>query len=126
MKRFWIGVGLLVFFLAAGSFLTMGFGRIHGPLAETLEEASALAREDRWQEACTLSEEAREIWEQWRNVTAAVADHAPLEEMDALFSQLECYKELGWEGAFSCACMELAQMARAMQESQQLTWWTLL
>ena len=126
MKRFQIGIGLLVFFLLAGAYLTWGFGRIHGPLADDMEAASALARENRWQEACAMAEQAAQKWDRWRNLTAAVADHAPLEEMDALFYQLACYKELGWEGAFSCACMELAQMARAMQESQQLTWWTLL
>lgn len=126
MKRIWIGFVLLILLLGTGIALTWSFDRIHTPLADTLEQASQLASRQQWAEACSLVQQAREKWERCRNFTAAVADHEPLEEMDALFYQLDCYKELGWESAFACACMELAQMARAMQESQQLTWWTLL
>lgn len=126
MKRLWLGVGILVLFLLAGILLTFSFCRIHAPLAQTLENASQMALSGNWESACAKARTAKLRWEQYRNFTAAVADHAPLEEMDALFSQLEIYISLSWQGEFAVLCMQLSQMAAAMEESQQLTWWTLL
>lgn len=126
MKRLWIGVGLLVFFLAVGTLLTFSFHRIHGPLAETLDAASEQALSGNWEQAISLAEKAREQWEQYRSFTAAIADHAPLEEMDALFSQLEVYRSLHWDAEFAAICAQLSCMAAAMEESQALTWWTML
>ena len=126
MKRLWLGVGILLLFLALGILLTFSFSRIHAPLAQTLEDASRLALSGNWETACAEAKEARSRWERYRNFTAAVADHAPLEEMDALFSQLDIYISLSWQGEFAALCTQLSQMAAAMEESQQLTWWTLL
>ena len=126
MKRLYIGVGLLVFFLIAGILLTFCFCRIHRPLAETLEEASRQALAGNWENAISLTETARERWETYRNFTAAVADHEPLEEMDTLFSQLEIYGKHRLNVEFASICTCLSQMAAAMEESQALTWWTML
>ena len=126
MKRIWLGIGFLVVFLLAGWLLTLSFHRIHAPLATVLEEASKEALAGNWEDACAAADEARQYWDKYRNLTAAVADHAPLEEMDALFSQLDIYIKLNWQGDFAALCMQLSQMAAAMDESQALTWWTLL
>ena len=126
MKRIWLGVGLLLVFLVAGWLLTYSFHRIHRPLATVLEQASQEALADNWERACASAADARQHWDKYRNFTAAVADHAPLEEMDALFSQLEVYITLNWQGEFAALCTYLSQMAAAMEESQALTWWTLL
>ncbi len=126
MKRLYIGIGLLLFFLMAGILLTFCFCRIHAPLAETLEEASREALNGDWENAISLAESARERWETYRNFTAAVADHEPLEEMDTLFSLLEIYKKLRLNVEFADLCTRLSQMAAAMEESQAFTWWTLL
>ena len=126
MKRLWIGVVLLALFLVLGILLTFSFCRIHAPLAQTLEDASRHALSGDWERACASARDAKERWEKYRNFTAAVADHAPLEEMDALFSQLDIYMSLSWKGEFATLCSQLSQMAAAMEESQALTWWTLL
>lgn len=126
MKRLWIGVGLLVFFLVMGILLTLSFHRIHAPLSQTLDTASQEAIAGNWETAQSLAATARDRWEKYRKFTAAVADHEPLEEMDALFDQLEHYAVLGWEGEFAALCTQLSSMAAAMEESQALTWWTLL
>ncbi len=126
MKRVWFGAGLLLFFLVAGILLTLCFHRIHAPLAQTLEDASHQAVFGDWEQAVALSEEAQSRWESYRNFTAAIADHEPLEEMDGLFDQMELYAKLGWKEQFASLCIQLSQMAAAMDESQQLTWWTLL
>ena len=126
MKRIWLGVSLLLVFLVAGCLLTYSFHRVHAPLAAVLEEASEQALAGNWERACTSAADARQRWDKYRNLTAAVADHAPLEEMDALFSQVEIYVRLNWQGEFAALCMQLSQMAAAMEESQALTWWTFL
>ncbi len=126
MKRLYIGITLLLFFLIAGILLTYSFCRIHAPLAKTLEDASQQAIDGDWKNAISLAESARERWETYRNFTAAVADHAPLEEMDTLFSQLEIYGKLRLSVEFADICTRLSQMAAAMEESQALTWWTML
>ena len=126
MKRLWIGVALLTFFLVAGIMLTLSFHRIHAPLSDTLKEASQAAMAGSWEKAQSLAQTARDRWEKYRKFTAAVADHEPLEEMDALFSQLEYYAALDWTGEFAALCTQLSSMAAAMEESQALTWWTLL
>lgn len=126
MKRFWIGVGLMLFFLVLGILLTLSFQRIHAPLAQTLERASQQAIAGDWDMAKSLAQDARQRWDKYRNFTAAVADHEPMEEMEGLFFQLEVYKALARKGEFAAICIQLSQMASAMDESQKLTWWTLL
>lgn len=126
MKRLYIGIAILLFFLISGLFLTCSFGRIHAPLAQTLENASQAAIAGNWENAVCLADSAKTRWETYRNFTAAVADHEPLEEMDTLFSQLEIYEKLRLNVEFAGICTRLSQMAAAMEESQKLTWWTLL
>ena len=126
MKRFYIGITLLLLFLISGILLTCAFSRIHAPLAKTLENASQAAVSGQWETAISLADAARTRWETCRNFTAAVADHEPLEEMDALFAQLEVYKNMGLNVEFAAICTRLSQMAAAMEESQALTWWTML
>ena len=124
--HFRFGVILLLILLVAGIAVTCLFRHIHAPLSQALQEASDYALTEDWENANSLAQSAREQWERWRNFTAAVADHAPLEEMEALFSQLEIYRALQLHGEFAAVCAQLAQMAAAMEESQVLAWWTML
>ena len=126
MKRLWIGVGILLFFLAAGIAVTVCFHHIHTPIQQTLEDASQKALAGQWEEAVALSQNARQRWERFRHFVAATADHEPLEEMDDLFSQLEICRAQRWEAEFAVLCARLAQMAAAMEESHAFAWWTLL
>ena len=126
MKHFWLGTGILLFFLIAGLLLTFAFCRIHEPLSETLDDAAQAALAGDWKKAVFFADTATSKWEKYRSFTAAVADHAPLEEMDAAFAILETYMELGWWGEFAALCAQLSQMACAMAESQAFVWWNLL
>ena len=126
MKHFWLGTGILLFFLLAGVLTTFVFCRIHAPLEEDLADAARAALEGDRKMAVFFANTAASRWEKYRAITAAVADHAPLEEMDAAFSALKTYMELGWWGEFAALCTQLSQMAKAMTESQALVWWNLL
>ena len=126
MKRLWIGIALLVIFLLVGCVVTYAFHRIHAPMQTLLEEASAAALGGDWEMAAAKAESAQKIWHRWRNFTATVADHGPLEQMEALFTQLRVYQALDLPGEYAAVCAQLSQMAAAMEESQAFTWWNLL
>ncbi len=126
MRRLWIGVSFLVVILTAGIVLTVAFVRIHRPLSQDLRQASQLAMEGAWEKATALTEQARADWMQYREMIAAVADHEPLEEMERLLEQLQVYAQQRRTADFASRCVELASLADAMLESQQLTWWNFL
>jgi len=126
MKHFWLGTGILLFFLISGLLTSLAFGRIHEPLSDALEDAAEAAMEGEWEKAVFFANTATSRWEKYRALTAAVADHAPLEEMDAAFEVLDIYTELGWWEEFAALCAQLSQMASAMAESQAALWWNLL
>ncbi len=125
MKRLWIGVILLLVFLAAGIVTTLSFHNIHTPMTQSLDQAADQAIAGQWESALGSAANARQRWEKYRNFGAMVADHEPLEEMDALFSQLDVYKQMNWQGEFAALCRQLARMTEALEESQALSWWTL-
>ena len=126
MKRLWIGIGFLIFLLAAGIVISVLFSSLHSPIAQSLQKASEAALSGDWSTASTLTKQAHSSWNALLQFTAAVADHEPLEEMDAAFSVLETYMALGWWGEFAALSAQLAQMAGAMAESQAFLWWNLL
>ena len=126
MKHFWLGTAILLLLLLSGFLTTMTFSRIHPPLQEILNSAEAAALAGDETKAAFFADTARSRWKKYRSLTAAVADHAPLEEMDAAFSVLETYAQLGWWGEFAALCAQLSQMAGAMAESQAFVWWNLL
>lgn len=126
MKRLWVGIGCLTVILAMGIFLSLAFGKLHGPLAEDLRQAGALAEAGDWESARALSSRCRTDWERYRNWVSAFADHEPVEEMEARFARLEVYAAAREQADFSALCAQLAAMAEAMGDSQRLTWWSLL
>lgn len=126
MRRLWIGVGFLIVMLAVGIVLTLLFDRIHTPLSEDLRQASQLAMAEDWEKATALAQQARADWKQYREFIAAVADHEPLEKMEYLLDKLDVYAQARRTADFSAVCVELAALADAMLESQQLTWWSFL
>ena len=126
MRRLYIGVGLLVILLAVGIFITAQFTALHEPLAEKLDAAARAALAENWEEATVLSAEANADWQKMRNFTAAVADHEPLEEMDALFARLEMLGKMEEADEFASDCAQLSRLAVALGQSQAITWWNLL
>ena len=83
----------------------------------------AAARED-WDTALLHQETAQRGWRKAWRLTAAFADHQPMEDVDSLFARLPAYGEDAVE--FSACCRELARRVRAVYEAHSLTWWNLL
>lgn len=109
MKRLWVGIILLLILLAGTMAVTVAMDRIYVPMVEALEAGDL--------------EKAEERYGRWRDLTAAFADHGPMEEMDALFARAEVCGDAQERKAL---CAELAQRARAMSNAHSPTWWNLL
>lgn len=126
MKRFWLGIGLLLAFLALGLWVTSAMDRVHEPIATLLEEASQVALSGDLPRGIELSSKAKSQWESHRNITATVADHTPLEEIDKLFAEMEIYGQEEELPHFAACCKQLSTLVRSMGEAHSLTWWSLL
>lgn len=126
MKRIALGIGLLILMLAVGVGITAAFSALHRPLADRLEQAQAAAVEGDWETAAALARDAGRTWQKYRPFTAAVADHAAIEQMDGLFARLMPLAQLQCAEEFAADCAELARLATAMADSQSLIWWNLL
>ena len=126
MKRLWIGIGFLAVILLIGTGITLAFEQLHKPLSDTLQQASEAAMAEDWEKASALTKSAKADWEKCREFTAAVADHEPLEEMDALFAQLEVLARQQETTDFAALSAQLARMAQAMADSQSISWWNLV
>ena len=65
MKRLWISVGLLLLLLG-GSLLNAWYAeRLTDGMEERLRLSQALARQDRWEEALSVT---REVYDQWQSL----------------------------------------------------------
>lgn len=126
MKRTYIGFALLVILLAAGITVSCGFSRIHRDLGALFAKTAACAVEEDWSQAHSLLQQACEKWQCWRDLTAAISDHAPLEEMEQALARLEILLPLHCPEEFAADCMALSRMAMAMSHSQGIRWWNLL
>ena len=126
MKRIWIGIILLTVLLGAGFWTSNFMDRTHNPIAQDIRRAGNFALEERWSTAQACSKRGQARWEKKRPVTAAIADHEPMEEIDALFAQLDTYAKTEDEVAYSALCAHLASLLEAVSQSHSLTWWNLM
>lgn len=125
MIRLWIGVGLLLALLIGSIALWFGVVPFHESLAKDLNTAAELAVEGNWEQAQQIAFAARDRWQKRQNRFAAVTDHTPMEQMEALFREMTLmHREQTSD--FTCICIHLAQTARAIGDNQGLRWWGIL
>ena len=119
MTRFLLGVGLMLTLLAAGLFIWYTAERIHTPVSSLLTEAAETPDTDT---ALSKALQAREKWNSTWHAAAAFSDHAPMDEIDGLFAQLE--DKSGTE--LAALCRRIASLVSAVAEAHTLNWWNLL
>ena len=124
MKRFLIGAGLLVALLAGGILSSAWLDRSYEPLPPMLEQAAAAAEEEDWDRAVRLADRAEQQWHGLWKRTAVFVDHAPMEQIDALFAQLKVCKQS--QPDFGKLCVRLARELEALSEIHSPAWWNLL
>jgi len=126
MKRGWFGAALLLALLILGIFSSLAMGMFHEPMASAMERASELALEENWEQAARIARKTEENWEELWHFSACFADHGPMEEIDALFAQLEIYREAEDTLGFAAVCASLQTQLEAMGDAHELSWWNLL
>ena len=126
MARGWLGVGILAVFLALGLAVSALAGNAHQPTGELLEQAAEKTLAGYFEEGVSLAMEARARWQKQWNGTASIADHSPMDEVDALFAELEVYARSGEEPHFAACCKELAQRLEAIADAHRFSWWNVL
>ena len=126
MKRIWIGVILLSVLLVTGFWLSGFMKEAHLPVAQDLRRAGELALEEQWERAEAYASRGQALWKKKWPVTAAIADHEPMDEIDALFAQLEVYAEARDQVAYTGLCAHLASLLDAISQSHRLKWWNLM
>lgn len=125
MKRSYIGGGLLVGLCLICGVCSWALTAIHTPLCGQLLRAQQQVLAGGFEEGRITALEAKDQWEKWKVFRACVTDHTPVEEIDANFAELESYGNSGEDAAFAAKSGELAEMVKALAESQTLTWWNL-
>ena len=126
MKRGWFGAGLLAVFLGLGLLVSALVSNAHQPTSTMLEQAAEKTLSGDFAGGIALGTEAQQRWKcQW-NGTASIADHSPMDEIDALFAEMEIYARTGEQPHFAACCKELAQRLEAIADAHRFSWWNVL
>lgn len=125
-KRFWGGVGVLALLLGLGIWVAKSMETTHETVARHLEQAATEALSGDTKQGQYALQKAQELWLQRRDLTAAVADHGPMEEVDSILSQLESFAAAGDRVSFAAWCSRAARLVEAIGEAHKLTWQNLL
>ena len=126
MARGWLGAVVLVVFLILGFVVSGAMDNAHNPASDLLRQAADMTLTGNFEEAIPLAMEAKYRWEQAWNGTAVVADHSPMDDVDALFAEMMTFAESGEEPHFASCCRELAQRVEAVAEAHRFSWWNVL
>ena len=126
MKRICLGLGILAVLLSTAVLFTVAMNRIYKPIAKNLLSAAQAASGENWSKAEELASAANDGWEQYRNLSAALADHSPMDDIDGLFAELETYLQQREMPHFSATCLHLAKLTESMGDNHAFSWWNFL
>ena len=116
-RRFILGITILVLVLALTIGTAFGMKAIHAPGEAILTEAAKLTLAGEFRQAVPLAEQAYQRWQKYRSITAAFADHNPMDDTERLFREMLVYAETGEAPHFAACCTQLSAMLRAMYET---------
>lgn len=117
-----MGVFLLAALLTAGLLASRYMEKQTDALSGTLADSSLLALDGAWEEARSAAAGAREQWSRCRTYCAVFGDHRPMEEIEALFSELTVYDSVGDREEFARICSILSRRLALFGKGHSLTW----
>lgn len=126
MKHLWFGAGLLAVLLTISLWIAGNLENTHDSPARDLEKAAEAALKEDWGLASALYLRAEKHWQKHRNLTAALASHEPIGQIDAGFAMLKSFARCEDISSFSSTCSQLAQQLRSLPQSHSFRWWNLL
>ena len=123
MKRSRFGALLLAGLLAAGLFSNSLIHRWHEPVSQYARRASELAADGNWEGANVLIRQARQRWERHWHISAAISNHRPMEEVDALFDELAVYSQYRDTVNYAAACRRIIREIDGISGDNDVNWW---
>lgn len=126
MKRIWLGIALLVVIALLGFWLQFGMDKLHSRAVENLDAAANAALQEDWDTALALFRQAQQDWQKAQSITAAAADHSPMDDVERLYAELEIYARQQETDHFAATCNQLSRMTQAVIDAHRLSWRNLL
>ena len=126
MGKGWLGAGLLVVFLIFGICLSAAADKACLPTEDLLKQAAEKTLSGDFVGGIALGKEAQSRWESQWNAIAAIADHEPMDEVDALFAEMEVYATTGEQPHFAACCEALARRIHSFADVHRFSWWNVL
>lgn len=126
MARGWLGLAILIVFFALGLVTAGVMDNAHIPTEKLLSQAAEKTLAGDFEEAVSLGFEAKSRWERHWNGTATVADHSPMDDVDALFAEMEIYAKTKEQPHFAAVCKELSQRIQAVTGAHRFKWQNIL
>lgn len=126
MNRFMLGVVILAIFLMLGLGVAWGMDEMHLDVSDHLSLAARQVISGDWEAGVSLAKQAKEDWEKNWQKTACVADHAPMDEIDSLFAELQAFEKPEEAVHYAATCAQLSVLVEAMADAHRLSWWNLL
>ena len=121
-KRFYFGMGILLFFLILGLFVSWGMQEAVRPVTQQLQQAAEAAHSGETARAILLAQQAGDLWNDRWGVMALVADHEPMDEIDGLFAQIVFFAHARDGQQLGACCARVAELVEAMAEAHALSW----
>lgn len=114
MSRIYYGIGILLLLLLVCSLFSLWAPRVHLGISGQLEQAAAFACRGDWPQAAALANQAAAAWKKSHGLTAVSTDHAPMEQIDALFAELQVYAARQDMSNFAATAAHLSRLTAAM------------
>lgn len=115
--RFYLGVSILALFLLLGIFTVISAEQALQLAAELFSQAAQDALEGKLEEGIGLFTQAESRWAQMRKEIATVADHTPLEEIEALLAETEVFAQARDAEHFAACCARLSRLMEAVADA---------
>ena len=125
-RRFYLGLGILIFFLGLGLIVTFGLARIHEPVAENFSQAVQAALDGNLNEGIQLARQAESRWQRYRKITASVADHTPMDEIESLLAEMNVFAQAEDAEHFAACCAQLSRMVQTVADAHDPGWENIL
>ena len=125
-RHFYWGLGILVLFLGLGLFVSFGLARVHEPVSESFSHAAREALDGNLSEGISLAQQAESRWQRYQKVTASVADHTPMDEIERLIAEMEVFAQAGDAKHFAACCAQLARMVKSVADAHSPGWENIL
>ena len=120
-RRFMLGLVILILVLGFAIATAVGMKAIHKPSEAALNRAAELALNDDMEQAIPLARSAYDRWQKYRRITAAFADHNPMDDTERLFREMLVYAQTDEVPHFAACCTQLSALLKATYETHRFS-----